>query len=729
MPLDYIFIDDNEIRFTYDPSAASYDDEGRLLGDDLLTWRFSIGSGAYDVVVDYEAEAANAYVELFSESWVAEPVSEKVYLSAGETETVTKMYIPFARSMHDVQMNIHYTGPGSLKVYSVSLLEDVSYRWVPVAGYIIFIIVLDMILYIIFSGSAAGIRARIRENPQILGLIVVVILASLPAFTDFLYVGHDIRFHLARIIAVSREISYGKFPVRMLTDMLGGYGYPTSIFYCDLFLYPFAFLYYLGMPLYMCWQLNIIVLNTVTAWISYRSFKRISGRPDLGAVGAAVYTLRAYRMVDIYLRDALGEFTAMTFIPLILAGMWILYYEEEEDKDGWLCLGAGMTGVALCHSLSVEMITVFLVFFCLMEYRKTFIRYRLLSIIKAALMTVLLSCWFIFPMLMSMRGISLNMYQNQKYMQVNGAYLSQLFNPFMAGTGYSGLATYGEMPLSIGGGMIVALAMLIYRILKKGDADRHKQRVALVMVSLSMIFSLCAFPWDSIAGMSQGRIDIIANIALMVQLPWRYLEIAAGLLSVTAVCGLKAESEYTHYREKSGAWKVALLLGTLISLWSFFNNVITDMKWTRAADESYLDDGIAAEEYLPAESGRVDDLPVEVEIAEGTGVTIGRYEAVDGERRLSISNPGGAARVLIPVFAYPGYHAEDMSSHATIGYRKGESARIELEIPGGYGGTIRVYYKEPGLWRVFEMVSAISFICFVAYLIKVRRSRPGGEER
>ena len=738
-----IVIGSGGISLTYDEDLAVYDDEGRIIGDDLLTGKFAIGSGAYDVSVHYEAEADNAYVELFSESWVTETVSSKIFLTADKEQTSSKLYIPFGRSMHDVQMNIHYMGPGELTVYAVELKEDIRYRWDPVAGYLLLLICLDFLLWLVFAVSGHTAREYVKRHYEIPALVGIVILASLPSFADFLYVGHDMEFHLARIVAVSHEISYGQFPVRMLTDMLQGYSYPTSTFYCDFFLYPFALLYLLGLPLRMCWQMYVITVNVLTALLSYHVFRYISKSRDIGIIGTAVYTLSAYRIVDIYLRSAMGEFTAMTFIPLIVVGIWMLYYEHdtvtpvfwavtvsasdrcksdikssfiEDDVDavfrrGWFCLGLGMSAIALCHLLSIEMISLFLVIFCLMEYKKTFTKPVMIAIGKAALMTVLLSCWFIMPMLLTMRAIPLSMYDHQTYIQAEGAYPTQVFNIFMRGTGYSTTATPMEMPLSIGGGMTSAFAMLIFTMISKGYGDRHRQKVVFVLTSLSLVLSMYFFPWDSIAGITDGRMEGISRLARMVQYPWRFLEITTVVLSVAAVCMLRRymDSDYGFgYRCK--LWTGILLLGTVISLGAFYDPFINEADWTRATDEHYLDKSIGREEYLPSDSGRLIDLPGGVESVEDDGVEIRSYEAAGGERRLELACDGGDSSVLIPLFAYPGYHAEDIATLETIETGSGDNARLCLQIPAGYHGTVRVYYREPWYWRVFEVISVIAFI-------------------
>lgn len=721
---EYISIYDDQIEITYDPGCVVYDDEGKTIGDDLLTQKFSMASGAYDVTVCYDTDDTNAYVELYSDSWIAEPISEMVELEAGKNVAGTRIYVPFGRSLHGVQINIHYTGPGNLRVYSIDLVEDMSYRWVPIAGYILLFVLIDLMLFVIFARSGAPIRSYIRDQWQIPALLAIAFIASLPAFTDYVYFGHDIRFHLARIMALSHEISYGQFPVRMLTDMLKGYSYPTSTFYCDFFIYPFAFLYNLGLPMHMVWQTNIIVLNLATTWIAYAAFKRISDRRDVGVIGAAIYTLSAYRIVDIYLRTALGEFTALTFIPLVLLGMWIIYYEEKQDKTGWLCLGVGMTAIAMCHLLSLEMISLFLVIFCLLEYKNTLKSYRILSIIKAAVMTVLLSGWFIFPMLMYMGQVSLSMNDHMKYIQMSGAYPSQVFNIFLNGMGFSGTGTYNEMPLSIGGGMLGALALLMYRIIKKNCGDRQKQRIALAVTVVSLVISMYFFPWDSIASVLEGRIDPLSNLVRVIQFPWRYLEITTAVLSVAAVWGLKdmVAEDGSELSRKFIVWTGIILLGTIISAGSFYLHFVDENQAIDLSEEEFIDREIAFEEYLPSDSGSLADLPLKPEVVSKGQTEILSYDSVGGERRLKVDNKGEDAIVLIPVFDYPGYKAEDDATKERIAFDHGENARIALHIPSGYTGTVRIYYREPFLWRIFEIISLMTAVCLGIYVFCYRRT-------
>ena len=85
-------------------------------------------------------------------------------------------------------------------------------------------------------------NAEISVKKNYLILLLIVVVASLPFLSSVLFWGHDIRCHLLRIVSVAEELGNGQFPVRMDTELNNGYGYPWSIYYCDIFLYPVAIL-------------------------------------------------------------------------------------------------------------------------------------------------------------------------------------------------------------------------------------------------------------------------------------------------------------------------------------------------------------------------------------------------------------------------------------------------------------------------------------------------------
>ena len=93
--------------------------------------------------------------------------------------------------------------------------------------------VLDFVLLLLFARRDENAPVRRRKYAVPLILAGITVAACLPLFSNYLYFGHDIDYHLQRISAMAAELSYGQFPVRMTTDTLNGYGYANSLCYCE----------------------------------------------------------------------------------------------------------------------------------------------------------------------------------------------------------------------------------------------------------------------------------------------------------------------------------------------------------------------------------------------------------------------------------------------------------------------------------------------------------------
>ena len=64
------------------------------------------------------------------------------------------------------------------------------------------------------------------------------------------------------------------------------------------------------------------------------------------------------------------------------------------------------------------------------------------------------------------------------------------------------------------------------------------------------------------------------------------------------------------------------------------------------------------------------------------------YEKRGGKAYLEVENDGEAADISVPIFNYGHYHAVDEATGEEYPLGTGENARITLNIPAGYTGTI-----------------------------------------
>ena len=126
---------------------------------------------------------------------------------------------------------------------------------------------------------------------------------------------------------------------------------------------------------------------------------------QIAAAGALIYLLSAYRITNVYIRAAVGEYTAMAFFPLIVYGFVRVYTKDEKELGirDYLPIVIGLGGLIESHVLSCELSAMFIAVVCLVNYKKTFQRRRFLTLVKAAVLTLCVNMAFILPFLDSMQ--------------------------------------------------------------------------------------------------------------------------------------------------------------------------------------------------------------------------------------------------------------------------------------------------------------------------------------
>ena len=694
----------------------------------------AVRSGAYEVTVQYfscqtpDAPTFSALHSAGSLSFASagNPSAihaDAVILDDCHRTVTTRLWVGYGAKMRDLTATLTY-GEGQLYLYGITLTEQPIYRAARLVGFVLLAALLDLALLLLFARGDENAPARRRRYAVPLVLAGIALLASLPLFSNYLYFGHDLDYHLQRITAMAAELSYGQFPVRLTTDSLNGYGYANPLCYCELFLTLPALLYNAWLPLRTCYQVYIFAVTLATAAIAYYSFGTITASRKLGLLGAGLYTLSCYRMVCIYVRAAVGEYTAIAFLPLILAGLYNIYTTEKPRFAQWAPMAFGMAALVQCHLLSCELIALLLVVFCLLRLRETLRPARLLAWLKAALLALALSAWYFFPFLISTREI--NLMVNGPLIgkiQGQGTYLVQLFSPF--GCGYGGTAdgTSNDMTLTLGLPLAAGFMLVIYCLLRRERWQQqetlHRMQTAFGFAMLTLVLSLRVFPWDGVQnwlGRAAGK------MAGMFQYPWRFLSLATVLLCLAVLLAVQLLQEKNVRLAKGAA--AALAACALLTVGVVQTQITTGMseqaynvflnRQPNAATGvgEYLIDGTSGYETIWAQP-----KPGSEELQ------LLSYEKRGGKAYLTVENDGDAADISVPIFNYGHYYAVDEATGDAYALGTGENARITLNIPAGYTGTIVIAYHAPVYWRVFELASLLALIGSVGWGVSQRKKK------
>lgn len=701
-------------------SKIDYDEDGRIGvtemtdGEDILqTPPMTLPKGHYTVTLDYR------YVPSVWEGGVER--RSCLYFTSAEAGTVTgeKTCIDVKKQQDSMTLNVsdysetvrlvaHNDG-GIFTLGTVRIEQDMLYAGACAAGWLVLFVLLDDFLLLTVPGSP--LRLADSELCACLWVLcAMAVLTCAPALTNGGAAnGADWSFHLSRIEGIANGLREGQFPVRVYSMAKDGYGYAPSLFYGELLLYFPAVLRLLGMSVQGAYHTYLLAVQLLTAGVAFFSLRQIFKQNKTALVGSALYMLSTYHLYKIYWLSAVGEYTAMAFLPLT----------RRRARKACVELVVGFGMLLQVHLLSLEMTVLATAVFCLLHLRRTFTKPVLLTWLKAAALTVLLNLWFLLPFLtLMLSGDYNNMYtgspENGGQIVKNcGLRIAELFG---WQKNHNNLG-----PELLAGGFVLLWCWLT---LRERDAqpegmNRKDIRVGLWAVGFAALacwMSTNTFPWQAV-----GRIPVVGRILVAIQFPGRYLSLATVLLVLAAACGLSALRRTGYARPVA-----VLLLGvSVFGAALFFRD--------QQADTAYLGDGgqlIYSEYkkfnigwyfdglYLPdgaheTQNGYESTVPV-------TTVEATSIEQADGITTLTCAETTGQDQhAELPLLYYPGYTVIEGPGTAF----KTANGLVGVTVPANYTGTIRVTYREPKRWLLADGVSLVTAVVLLVLILRRRKTR------
>ena len=227
-------------------------------------------------------------------------------------------------------------------------------------------------------------RKRVLLCSLLLSLLYVIPIA---VFNKGLN-GADLSFHLNRLLGME-----GIYASPINFKAFYGIGLGVNYFYPFLTYYPFFVLYRLFHSVFLGYYIYQYLLTILTFLIAYYSISNIMVNEDkenkkdfAGLLFATFYTFSLYRLDNIVIRFATGEFIAYAFIPLVFYGLYTIL---KGDYRKWYILSIGMSLVAYSHLISLLLTAllvglIFIITFLFVNSKKE----RLLSFIVATLSTI-----------------------------------------------------------------------------------------------------------------------------------------------------------------------------------------------------------------------------------------------------------------------------------------------------------------------------------------------------
>lgn len=564
-------------------------------------------------------------------------------------------------------------------------------------------------------------RAFSREEKLAhLLLLGSVFLVSWILTSDYLPEAHDLMIHFNRVEGLANGLKAGYFPVRIYPNLMNDYGYAFPIFYPDLFLYIPAVLRVLGVSTFLGYKVLIFLIHLVTAYSGWFAFSRLTKSRRLGLVAAVLYTLAPYRLMDTYVRSALGESLAMAFLPLWLYSVWELL---RGNYKRWIWAVLSFTCLLRSHLLTTELAVLFTVVLTLISFRKLLEKKRILTILLAGVCTLGLNIGFLVPFLDHM-GYDYNVFLEVAG-TLSGSTLQgpRLFSFYISDVMSARLYyfdTKQNFSWILGLGLVSGCLCLVAAGILHGKEKLPgygKAKRAMLLGVLFVYLSTKFFPWDLVF-----QVEWLRNVTSILQFPWRLLAFATLFLSVSAAYGFELlfrDHKLKHFFQTLALGFTALC--AIVYMDSYYGQAVPSIFKNSApflehkqVDDLYLIGKVERGSYYRRENTvepENENLPLEISNYKNRPLAVEFDYSSETDQRLNLP------------FVYDKHYEAVLDGEQQVTYIGG-SGRLGLYLKAG-SGHVSVAYKDPGLYQMADVLQAcVAVLLAAVFFWKRYRRRP-----
>ena len=688
--------------------------------------------GSYQVCINYVNDGEDGEVSFLDEIMPTAQY-DAAKLPAERTRTVFSLWMPYGCETAQLQFTADCGKNQVIYITGAQIVPTHAWAYVRLLTGLVFCAVLDWVILLLTRRVKFPIHT-LRGRYIAMALVGIGVFACLPLGLGYLTYGHDLSIHLSRIEGLKAGLLAGQFPVRMDPAIINEKGYPFSLMYSDVFLYPAAVLRILGFSLQTSYKVYVASITAATVGITFYALRKMFRSDCAALLGTALYTLSFYRLTNVFVRAAVGEYTAMAFLPLVVYGLWRIYRQSPADGKKaepwcWLPFALGFTGLLQSHLLTTELAVFFTAAFCLLYFKKTFTRPVLPALYKAAGAAIVWNLWFMVPLLQYMvQGVCrISGKYDAAYLYDSSVYLGQMFLMFGQSSGVaesiqSGIA--GEMPQTLGlalaaGAFFFLLAVLDPAVRK---SSRDTARIGSLTLGFGLLAAWCASdlcPWYALFRCEP--LQALSKTLGKLQFAWRFFTPATMLLVVCACCAVVL---YRKVRpEAAKAMAAALLALTIIPAGYLMYDKCTTSEAVTYMSLAAVDDlpgQVGGGEYLPTEDTTTDDsvwgrLTPEAD----DGVELTEYIKNGLTIQLAAQNTGDTeASIRLPLFYYPGYHMT-AADGAALTHKNGY---LTVTLAPGWQGSVQVRWTGMWFWRAADCISLLGIAATVVLYRKSQKN-------
>lgn len=250
-----------------------------------------------------------------------------------------------------------------------------------------------------------------------LGAVVALIGASAvfgwPLLANkALPMGSDVSYHAQWAQGFVEALGDGSLYPRWISETNRGFGAPIFVFYPPLSYYAVAAAWLATGEILSALRVTLAAAAFLAGLSFWLAARRMASEPG-ATVGAVLYILLPYHVLDLYERFALAEFCAFVWFPLLFLAVWRL--ARRPCWRSWFLLTAGFAGLALTHLMSAYLVLFVLGPYALVQTQRAGAPKRLLPMAAAGLVALLCCAVYLVPFLAQRELVHLDWFDGPHY--------------------------------------------------------------------------------------------------------------------------------------------------------------------------------------------------------------------------------------------------------------------------------------------------------------------------
>lgn len=552
-----------------------------------------------------------------------------------------------------------------------------------------------------------------NRKEKIVDIVIILLFTLLGLFSYFrgyIDIGDDLTFHLNRFAGLANAFEERQILPKIYPYANNEFTYASSLFYCDLFLYPFAILYHFGLSAIWCYKLCVVFYTFIGNLFVYLILRNEIKNRYLSLLGSFIYLISNYHLLNIFIRNALGEIIAISFVPLVL---YSIYKILVKCIDKWILLGVSFSLLAMSHVISTFLYSLFflamIIIFIIIHIKdKELLLKTFKSIIKGTLLALLLSAWYLLPMLEQLADQTFWLNVNPKFNYISGTKQSLIgiFNIFVLPINKTfNINECASIGLPI---IIVALGAIFIK--------RNKY--------VNIVLGFCIFLYLIIIGLIPG------DSLNMIQFYFRLYILIYPLMEGLVIYVL---NNIKNKKVLISVISLLLVFGITNIIIANTNNVNSEYilknnasleeinhSKTYSLDLDYNHDELGGGEYLPyTNNTNYINNTKAINHLDNNGVFVEygyNYERYYSSIEFSVDNSNDEV-FMLPISYYKGYKAYELIDDKWINVELGYSSEYKLLTLNSNAGlhVYKVVYKGTTLQYISLVLSIISVILLLIY--------------